>query len=169
MQLIFNYIIQLMFLIFMQVFVFQKVYLTTFCVPFFYSMIILTLPIFMNRFYVLLVSFIIGWLMDIFYHTGGIHTSALTTVGFLRYYWLKIIEPSERYEEKQIPVAREMTRDWFIKYATPLVFIHHLLLFTLEAFRMNFILDIFVRSIISSFVAILLIYFFHLIFFRPKQ
>ncbi|GAB4207270.1 MAG: rod shape-determining protein MreD [Bacteroidia bacterium] len=169
MNLILGYFVQFIFLIFMQTFVFEKIYLTTYCVPFFYLMVILTLPVFMNKYFVLILSFLVGWILDMFYHTGGIHAAATTIVGYLRFYWLKIIEPSDRYEENQLPVASMMGRDWFIKYIIPMIFIHHLFLFTLESFNIRFIFDILIRSILSTIVSVILIYFFHLIFFRPKS
>lgn len=169
MNLIIKYILQFLFVVFMQTFVFQKIYLTTYCVPFFYSIIILTLPVFTNRFFVLILSFFIGVFFDMFYHTGGMHAASLVFITYLRYYWLKIIEPSERYEENQIPVVSMSNREWFLKYITPLVFVHHLLLFILESFSLNYLFSILIRSILSSLMAILLIYVFHLIFFRPKQ
>ncbi len=165
---ILGYFIQFIFLLFMQTFVFQKIYLTTYCVPFFYLMFILTLPIFTNKYLVLVLSFFVGWMMDVFYHTGGIHAAATTVVGYLRFYWLKIIEPSDRYEENQLPVASMMGRDWFIKYIFPMAFIHHLFLFTLESFSVRFILSIILRSVLSTIFSVILIYFLHLLFFRPR-
>ncbi|MEW6773923.1 MAG: rod shape-determining protein MreD [Bacteroidota bacterium] len=168
-NLVFKYILFLIFLIFFQIVVFPKIYLTEYITPFFYSAIILTLPVFLNRYYVLLISFLVGWIMDIFYHTGGIHIASLVVIGYLRYYWLKIIEPSERYEENQIPVMREMGRDWFLKYIIPMIFIHQFLLFTLEVFNFKYIGNILIRSILSTLVSTALAYIFHLIFFRPER
>ncbi|MCX7728163.1 MAG: rod shape-determining protein MreD [Bacteroidia bacterium] len=132
-------------------------------------MLILNLPVFFNRYYVLLISFLVGWFFDFFYHTGGIHAASLSLLGYLRYYWLKLIEPSERYEENQIPVVREMGRDWFIKYIAPLVLVHHLFLFMLETFQVRLFFDVLIRSIFSSIISVGLIYFFHLVFFPFKQ
>lgn len=167
--LIIKYSIQWLFLLLMQIFVFQKIYLSVYALPFFYSMFILTLPVFMNRYMVLLLGFIAGLIIDAFYHTGGIHAAALTFVAYLRYYWLKIMEPSERYEENQLPVVSSMGRDWFLKYTVPLVFIHHFLLFTLEAFAFRYLLEIIFRTIVSTLIAEVIIYYSHLLFFRPKS
>lgn len=164
-----QYTLQLLFLLFFQIFVFQKIYLTPYCVPFFYSMLIFTLPVFTNKYIVLLLGFAIGYLMDGFYHTGGIHTGALTLIAYLRYYWLKIIEPPERYEENQIPVVSQMGRNWFLKYITPLVLLHHFTLFLIEAFELRYAGMILIKSILSTLLSIGLIYYFHLIFFRPKS
>lgn len=169
MNIVFKYAIQFLFLVFMQIFVFQKIYLTVYCVPFFYSMFILTLPVFLNRYFVLIISFFTGWIFDAFYHTGGIHAASLSLMGYLRYYWLKIIEPSERYEDNQLPVLSQTNRDWFLKYITLPVFIHHLFLFILESFAWRFIPEVILRSILSTIASVILIYFFHLIFFRPER
>lgn len=166
---IIKYSIQWFFLMLMQIFVFQKIYLGVYAVPFFYSMLILTLPVFMNRYTVLLLGFIAGLIMDAFYHTGGIHAASLTFIAYFRYYWLKMIEPSERYDDNQLPVVSSMGRDWFLKYTMPLVLIHHFLLFMLEAFTWRYIPEIIFRTIISTLIAELIIYYSHWLFFRPKS
>lgn len=169
MNIILKYILQFFFLILFQVFVFQKIYLTPFCVPYFYSMFIFTLPVFMNRYLILIIAFFTGWIFDLFYHTGGIHAASTTLIAYIRYYWLKIIEPPDRYDEHQLPVVAMMDRSWFLKYITPMVFIHHFLLFTLEAFELRWWLDILIRTVLSTLISIVLIYVFHLIFFRPHK
>ncbi len=164
-----KYIFQFLFLLFLQIIVFQKIYLTVYCVPFFYSLLILTLPVFLNRYFVLIIAFLLGVIVDAFYHTGGIHASATTLIAYLRYYWLKIIEPSERYEENQIPVFSEMGREWFLKYTLPLVLIHHVLIFGLEAFHGRYVFMVIIKGVLSAIVAEIILYFSHFLFFRPKQ
>jgi len=168
-NLVLSYIFQLLFLIFMQVVIFQKIYLSVYCVPFFYVMFLITLPVHTNKYLVLILGFLLGGLMDVYYYTGGIHAASTTLISYLRFYWLKIIEPSDRYEESQLPVVAMTNRDWFLKYITPIVFLHHFTLFTLEAFSARYLFEIILRTICSSIVSVALIYFFHLIFFRVKN
>lgn len=137
--------------------------------PYFYSMLVFTLPIQFNRYYVLMIGFLMGFLMDMFYHTGGIHAAAMSLTAYLRYYWLKMIEPSERYEDNQLPVVSQMNRVCFLKYTLPLLFLQHLSIFMLEAFSMRYFLTVFVRSILSTLIAEVILYYLQLIFFRPKQ
>ncbi len=169
MNLVFKYILQVLFLFVFQIFVFQKIYLSTFCIPYFYSMVILTLPVYMSRYWVLIIGFIVGWIFDLYYYTGGVHAAALTFISYVRYYWLKIIEPAERYDEHQLPVVAMTNREWFLKYIIPLIFVHHFILFILEVFEIRFIFSVIVRSVLSTIVSTLIVYFFHLIFFRPKR
>ena len=164
-----KYLFQWLFLFILQIFVLQKVYLTEYCVPFVYSMFLLTLPVNTNRYLVLLLGFFTGMIYDWFYHTGGIHTASFTAIAYLRYYWLKLVEPPDEYEENQIPVLAEMNLSWFLKYTLPMVVMHHFLLFLIEAFEWRYLIDIFIRTILSSIAAEVIIYFIHQLFFRPKQ
>lgn len=168
-NLLIKYGFQFIILIFLQVFIFQKIYLTTYCIPYFYSMLILLLPVHLNRYIVLIIGFLMGLIMDMFYHTGGIHAAAMSLLAYIRYYWLKIIEPSERYEDNQLPVVSEMNRDWFLKYTLPLLFVFHTSIFLLEAFSMRYFFAILIRSVLSTLVAEVILYYLHLLFFRPKQ
>ncbi|MDW8287920.1 MAG: hypothetical protein RMJ89_07605, partial [Flammeovirgaceae bacterium] len=51
---------------------------------FLYISFILFLPVRLDRLWVLLLSFLIGILIDIFYNTLGIHAASCVLIGFLR-------------------------------------------------------------------------------------
>lgn len=164
-----KYFFQWIFLLILQVFILQKIYLTQYCIPFVYSMFLLTLPINTNRYLVLILGFLTGIIYDWFYYTGGIHAASFTAIAYIRYYWLKIIEPPDKYEENQIPVLAEMSTSWFLNYSLPIVIIHHFLLFLIEAFEWHYLIDIVIRTILSTIIAEIIIYYTHQLFFRPKQ
>lgn len=168
-QQVIKYLILLIVLLFLQVIIFQKIYLTPYCVPYFYFMFILMLPVDMNKYLVLMMAFILGLIMDGFYYTGGIHAAASTCAAYLRHYWLNIIEPSERYEEHQLPVKYQMGAEWVLKYIFPLLFIQHLLLFSLEAFRLDILGWVILRTVLSSVVSTAIIFYIQILFFRPKR
>jgi len=111
------------------------------------------------------ISFVMGLSVDIFYDSIGINASASVLIGFLRPYWLKIVTPRGGYEEVVIPNLKTLDFGWFFTYSLPLVFIHHFVLFFVEAggFGMFFftITKVFFSSILTFFILVLTQYLFY--------
>ncbi|MBS1486617.1 MAG: Rod shape-determining protein MreD [Bacteroidetes bacterium] len=81
----------------------------------------------------MIIGFLIGFSVDIFYNSLGLH--ALTTVftGYVRNYWLRVITPQGGYDAGASPALAENGAQWFLVYTMPLVFVHHLILFLVES------------------------------------
>src|SRR4249920_2342327 len=60
---------------------------------FLYPIIILLLPFRMTKHYVILLGFVIGLVIDIFYDTVGVHAFALTGMAYARGVLLSWLEP----------------------------------------------------------------------------
>lgn len=121
---------------------------TAFC--FLYVAFILMLPVEMGTLLLMLVAFVVGFSVDIFYDSLGINAAASVFIAFLRPYWLKIITPRGGYEDIVIPNLKTMDFGWFFTYSLPLIFIHHLILFFLEAGGFNLFFFTFSKVILSS-------------------
>ncbi len=130
-----------------------------------YLMFILLLPLETGRGYLLLLGFLSGFVVDLFYNSGGIHAAATVFIAFIRPFWINVNVPRGGYELGVFPNMKNMGLTWFITYTLPLLFLHILLLFYLEAstFRMFwFTLGRVVLSTILSFVVIIMLqYLFH--------
>lgn len=103
----------------------------SFC--FFYIAFILLLPVETNNLLLMLVGFILGFTIDAFYDSLGIHAFALIAVSYVRNYWLATITPQGGYDNGSSPTISSNGFQWFIVYALPLIFLHHLVLFFMEA------------------------------------
>ena len=116
-----------------QVMVFKQLVLfnTAFC--FLYLAFILLLPIETNTLILMLTAFILGFCVDIFYDSLGLHALSLVLVAYLRNYWLGTITPQGGYDAGEGPTLAVNGLQWFMVYALPLVFIHHFVLFFTEA------------------------------------
>ncbi|NJN41621.1 MAG: Rod shape-determining protein MreD [Flammeovirgaceae bacterium] len=79
----------------------------------------------------MLIAFVLGFLIDIFYDSLGMHTAALVAVAFFRNTWLQLIAPQGGYDEGPTLAANGV--QWFLVYSIPMVGLHHLLLFFIEA------------------------------------
>lgn len=104
---------------------------TAFC--FIYVAFILFLPIDTNTIWVMVLGFVLGFMVDIFYDSLGIHAAALVLIGFLRNFWLSRITPQGGYDAGEGPTLAANGMQWFIVYALPLIFVHHFALFFVEA------------------------------------
>ena len=136
---------------------------TAFC--FLYVAFILMLPLEMGPLTIMIISFLVGFSVDIFYDSIGINAAASTFIAFLRPYWLNIITPRGGYEEIAVPNLKTMDFGWFFTYALPLIFIHQGVLFYLEAggFDLFFqtLSKVFFSTILSFFVIVLTQYLFY--------
>ncbi len=116
-----------------QVLLFKRLVLfdTSFC--FLYVAFVLLLPIEINNLVLMLIGFLLGFSVDVFYDSLGLHALSLVLVAYLRNYWLATITPQGGYEGGSSPTLAANGFQWFLVYAIPLVFVHHLLLFFTEA------------------------------------
>ena len=116
-----------------QVLLFKRLVLfdSGFC--FIYVGFILLLPNETNNMLLMLVAFLLGFCIDIFYDSLGLHALALVTVAYLRNYWLNTITPQGGYDSNMSPSLALNGLQWYLVYTLPLVFVHHAVLFFVEA------------------------------------
>jgi hypothetical protein len=115
-----------------QVLLFKNLVLfnTAFC--FFYIAFILLLPIDTNDLTLMGIGFVLGFLVDIFYDSLGLHAGTTVLVAYLRNFWLRTITPQGGYDAGTGP-GLGYGLQWFLVFATPLVFIQLAFLFFIEA------------------------------------
>jgi len=116
-----------------QVMLFRQLVLfnTAFCLI--YVAFILLLPVETNPLVLMLAGFLLGFSIDVFYDSLGLHALSLVLVAYLRNFWLTTITPQGGYNSGDGPTLAANGLQWFVVYSLPLVFIHHLVLFFTEA------------------------------------
>ena len=121
-----------LFLVF-QVMLFKKLVLfnTAFC--FVYIAFILLLPAETNPLFLMLAGFALGLLVDVFYDHQGMHAAATVAIAFVRNFWLGAITPQGGYDIGAAPTIGANGLAWFLSYSVPLILLHHLILFFVEA------------------------------------
>lgn len=154
----------------MQVFVFKQVtleheYLRVFLV-FIYPLFILLLPFRTPRYWVIVLGFVMGLAVDIFYDSPGIHASALTFMAFLRDWVFRWLEPKGGYNMNFSPTKERMGLSWFFQYSSILLAVHLFFYFSVEAFTFVYIVDI-VQKTIGSFIVSLAIIMIIQFIFNP--
>jgi len=129
---------------------------------FVYIACILLIPDEIDPIWVILISFLIGLLVDIFYNTAGVHASACVLIGYLRSYIIKFLFPTKGVENDITISLKEMGGERFIRYVAILTIIHHSLLFFVEAGGFQFflitVLKIICSVIFTMFLIIILQY-----------
>jgi hypothetical protein len=146
-----------------QVMLFRQLVLfnTAFCLI--YVAFILLLPVETNPLVLMLAGFLLGFSVDIFYDSLGLHALSLVLVGYLRNFWLTTITPQGGYNAGDGPTLAANGLQWFVVYSLPLVFIHHLVLFFAEAGSFSvfwFTMSKVMTSLIFTMTVILLFQYF---------
>lgn len=116
-----------------------------------YLAIILLLPLEVGVIPLMLIGFGSGLVVDIFGSTPGIHAAATVLLAFTRNFWLGLITPQGGYEQGSNLLIQNLGFTWFLTYAYPLIFIHHLLLFALEAGNLSLLGSVLLSTLLSSF------------------
>jgi len=164
-----KYIFRFIILILAQVLIVQNINLTNYIVLYPYVLIIILLPFQTPKLVLLIISFLVGCIIDFFYDSSGLHASACTLMAFARYYILKFMSPREGYDAVLKPTVDDMGLPWFITFAGSLVLIHHLFFFYLEVFRFTEFFRILLRVILSSIGTFGLIYLIQFLFFTKRK
>ena len=159
-------IVRFVFLILIQVLVFNNIQISGLINPYFYVIFILLLPFETPRWSLLVLGLLLGLSVDLFTHTPGMHSTATLLMAFLRPYVLSVIAPRDGYETGSFPRIYYYGFTWFLKYTVILVLIHHLALFYLEIFRLSDFFITFFRSILSAVFSIIFIVLSQYFIFR---
>ncbi|MBK9255511.1 MAG: hypothetical protein IPM42_08495 [Saprospiraceae bacterium] len=122
-----------------------------------YPLFILLLPVKTPKGVLLILAFITGLIVDIFYDSIGIHASALVFTAYIRNLFIALLEPYEGYNTDDSPTLKTMGIGWFVSYISICLFIHLFFYFSVEAFSFVFILDIFLNTVFSFFPSLIVI------------
>ncbi len=128
-----------------------------------YPLIIMILPLNLPKVGQLLTAFLLGLLIDIFYQSLGVHTSALLFATFLRPFFLRIFEPRGGYRIDQVPTSKNFGMSWFLSYCSLFLFIHLLMYFIADAFSMVYLLKILANTLLSFIASFIVINLYQLI------
>lgn len=132
-----------------QVFVLKNLVIFDVAFCFLYVFYILLLPIETKAIPLMLIAFALGFLIDIFYDSLGMHTGSLVALAFIRNTWIRIIIPTGGYDENVQPSILNMGIGWFFTYSIPLILLHHFIFFYIDSLGTDLYLPM-VNRIVSS-------------------
>lgn len=138
----------------LQIIIFNNINLFGFVSPFPYVLFIILFPVNGNKSALLISSFLLGLLLDIFSNSGGIHTTASILLAYFRPSIFKFAF-GVSYEYQTIKLNDTLTPERF-SFLFVAILLHHLILFILEAFQFSLFFDILLRSITSTALTIII-------------
>ena len=164
-------IIRFVLFILFQVYVLDKIHLHQMVTPYIYFMFILWLPFNMNRTWLMLIAFLLGFTLDSFRHHPGFHTAACVLIAYVRPFLINLMIPQEgaetNYDEPSFKSLGGMLP--YLIYASVLSLLHNGWLFFLEAWQFGDAWYFFNKTILSTAVSLLLILIAELLFTRKQK
>lgn len=137
-----------------QVIIFNRVELFGFVDAYPYILFILLFPVNGNRAVLLLSSFAMGILLDMFLNSGGSHAVACTVLAYARPSIFKF-SFGVSYEYQTVKINDRLSPERF-SFILISVVTHHLILYLLEAFRFSLILEVLSRTVLTTLFTLLL-------------
>jgi hypothetical protein len=167
-QTLFKIIGTVLLYLFLQVFIVRNLVFFEVAFCFVYISIILFLPSNTPVSVVLLIAFLAGLSVDLFYNTAGMHASASLLLAFLRSYIIKVLFPTKGLDTELVISLDGMGMERFIRYIVILTFIHHLYLFFLEAGSLNYFLNTSLKVVASVLFTSIVTFLLH-VYFKSLQ
>lgn len=138
-----------------------------FIIPYIYFLFILWLPFKLNRFALLVISFLFGLTLDYFTGTPGLHAAPCTLIAYLRPFLLNLLIPKETTEQSYIePSPKSMGWAPYGLYIGLLSFIHHFYLVLIEWLQFGNFIYFIGKVLGTTAISLLLIFIAELLFTR---
>ena len=164
-----KYTFYFLFIILLQGLMMNQIQISELLYPMIYIMAILMLPLETSLFFTIIVSLVLGVLVDSISDTFGLHTSSSLLVAYTRPYFLKFIRPRDGYDNTLLPSIHDMGKSWFLTYIVIMLMVHHLWFFTFEIFKFNMIGTILLKTILSTLLSTTFIVILQYIFYKPSK
>jgi hypothetical protein len=136
-----------------QILIFNRIDLFGFINPFPYILFIILYPVNGNKSGLLAASFLLGLLMDMFWNSGGVHAASCLVLAYYRPAIFKF-SFGLSYEYQTVRLNDVVTPERFSFLLISIV-LHHFVLFVLEVFKVSFLWDILVRTVLSTIFTII--------------
>lgn len=138
--------------------------------PYIYFLFILWLPFKMGRRTQMLLAFLLGFALDSFTKSYGLHTAPCVLIAYLRPFLINLLISQEGAESNyNEPSIKSMGFTPYFTYLTILTFVHHTFLFFLQALQTGGFLYFIVKSLFSTVVSLGLILLVELLFVRKQR
>ena len=164
-------IIRFCLFILIQVFVLNQIPpLHQMATPYLYFLFILWLPFKMGRRSQMLLAFALGFALDSFTKTYGLHTAACLLIAYIRPFLINLLISQEGAESNyNEPSIKSMGFAPYFTYVAILTFIHHTFLFFLQALQTGGMTYFIIKSLLSTAISLILILLTELLFSRKQR
>lgn len=156
--------------ILLQIFVFKDLILFGYAMSFIYVVYFITLPININRAYLMLIGFLSGFIIDIIYSTGGVHTFSSVMLTYFRPFIInRLIDSDKGARSSQLVSFQFIKQNDLAIYSLVIIFIHHTLVIFIEASSFHLFFYTLGKSIVSTLFTFILFLIGHYLVGKPKK
>jgi hypothetical protein len=167
-------IIRFVLFIVVQVYILDRIPpLHQFIVPYIYFLFILWLPFNINRFWLLIISFLFGLTLD--YFTGpaatpGLHAAPCVLIAYIRPYLLGLLIPKDTAEQSYVEPSRK-SMGWapYALYVGILSFAHHFYLVLIEWLQFGNFVYFIGKVAGTTAISLLMIFLVEMLFARTGR
>lgn len=161
-------IIRAVFLLLVQILIFNFVKITWFSIPFIevfvYPLIVLLLPLRTPTSVVILIGFFAGLVVDIFQNTPGVHSGAGAFTGLVRPYVITLLSPRGGYKVNISPMISTINLRWFLKYAAIMIILHCFAISLIDIFQLKLLHYILLRTVLTAVVSYVVVMIIMIVF-----
>lgn len=138
--------------------------------PYIYFLFILWLPFKMGRKSVMILAFLLGFVLDCFTKTYGLHAAPCVLIAYFRPFLINVLISQEGAESNyNEPSIKSMGFTPYFTYIGILTLAHHSLLFFLQALQTGGYFYFLIKTLLSTAVSLLLIFLTELLFVRKQR
>ena len=138
--------------------------------PYIYYLFILWLPFKMGRKGVMILGFALGFCLDSFSNTYGLHTAPCVLIAYLRPFLINLLISQEGAETNyNEPSIKSMGFAPYFTYIAVLTLAHHSLLFFLQALQTGGYFYFIVKTFFSTAISLFLILLTELLIVRKQR
>ena len=138
-----------------QIFILNNIQLSGYINPYYYIVFILYFPTKSTKSTILLLSFTMGFIMDIFCYSYGTHAFASVLIAYLKILWTSKLNYSKDSDE--LFEINNLSMNRFIIVSIYFIFIHHFTLFFLESFSFKELFLVIQTTLASSILTLMLV------------
>lgn len=142
----------------LQVLVFNNLNFLGYVNPYPYILLLLTMPFGVSTAFLMVVGFVLGFSVDMFCNTPGMHAGACVLLSYVRPYILKFISLHDDYKIGTLPTLYTYDASWYLKYVLMGVGVHHVVLFAFEQIDTILWWPTLLRMLLSAAATVILIY-----------
>ncbi len=121
---------------------------------------LLAFPLDFSRLLHLIIAFLVGISVDIFYDSPGIHAGACILMVYFRKRIIGVLAPTGGYEAGNQPSVLDLGSNWFLIYVSLSAFFHHAFVFFVSASNFKIVGNTLLKTILSVVFTTAVLYFF---------
>ena len=170
MNLLITHVFRFVFFLLLQVLVLNQIEIGFGIQIMIYPLFVLLLPVELKTITLMLVAFVFGLFIDSFSNTYGLHTSALLIFAYMRPLVFKLFAPRDGYDILLETNIFNMGYKWFLKTVGVLLLLHHFWFFIFEMFKLNELVFVLQKTLLSLPLSFVLCLFLQYLFIKkPDQ